>query len=88
MNVSSLIKERLKENFNAIKVDIVNQSERHAGHLSEELPFYGQTHFSIKIQSKELEKLTKVEQHRKVFACLDDLIPSPIHALSIEIIAS
>lgn len=88
MNVSKLIRERLQEKFNPIVINIVNQSEQHASHISEELPFYGQTHFSIQIQAEELENLTKIEQHRRIFSCLNDLIPSPIHALSIDILST
>lgn len=88
MNVSQLICQRLEENLNPIFVKVINQSEQHANHMSEELPFYGQTHFLIQIRAISLQNITKLEQHRKIFACLSDLMPSPIHALSIEVLSA
>ncbi|AGF47030.1 BolA protein [Candidatus Kinetoplastibacterium desouzaii TCC079E] len=42
-------------------------------------------HYKITISSHEFNGLSKVNQHRLVYKYLNDLIPSPIHAIILNI---
>jgi BolA protein len=62
-------------------VDIQDDSAAHAGHAG---AAGGGGHFSLLIVSKAFSGVSRRERHQKVFACVDDLLPHPIHALSIK----
>jgi len=60
---------------------IRDDSARHAGHAG---AASGAGHFSVMIVSEHFLGLTRLARHRAVLACVDDLIPYPVHALAIE----
>ncbi len=66
-------------------LEIVNESALHAGHT--EAGGGGNTHFRIRIGSGALSGLSKVAQHRSIYKAVAALMPTPIHALAIEVLA-
>lgn len=71
--------------LNPSHLEVINESHRHAGHAGVAGNSTGETHFKIVISSELLAGLAKVQQHRMIYAALDDLMNNPIHALSIEV---
>ncbi len=65
-------------------LEIDDDSAAHAGHAG---AAGGGGHFSLLIVSKAFSGISRRDRHRKVFACVDDLLPHPIHALSIKALA-
>jgi BolA protein len=79
--VQEIISRKLTNEFNPDILLIVDESEKHANHNPDALK--GGTHFRIKMSSKRFIGMSKVEQHRSVYAVLDDEIKNGVHALAL-----
>lgn len=75
------IRHRIINQLDAIDVVIRDDSHLHAGHVG---AASGGGHFAVKIISDKFIGHSLIERHRLVYNALDDLMPSDIHALSIE----
>ena len=82
MSVEQQIRQKLIENLRPTRLDVVNDSERHAGHRSS--PGTGNSHFQLLVVSKDFEGKSRIERHRMVNELLADEISGPIHALQIK----
>lgn len=78
----NLIHERLTSAFAPSSLEVIDESDQHAGHAGHG---GGGRHFSIIISSHSLSKQSRVEAHRAIYALFTDLIPHEIHALKIKI---
>jgi BolA family transcriptional regulator, general stress-responsive regulator len=73
---------RLLENRFAPEVLVIeDESHLHAGHAGAQ---GGQSHFRIRIVAEAFRGVTPVGRHRLVYAAVDDLLKTDIHALAIE----
>lgn len=77
----TLLRERLAA-LDPEYLKIVDQSHLHAGHAGNQS---GASHFEAHIATKQFEGISKVEQHRLVYDLVKDLMPHPIHALSLKL---
>jgi BolA protein len=64
------------------RLDVINESEMHAGHRSS--PGTGQSHFRILIVSEAFAGRSRVERHRLVNELLADELQGGIHALALS----
>jgi BolA protein len=64
---------------------IEDDSARHAGHEGAKS---GLGHFNVSIVSERFNGMKMLARHRAVYAALDDMMKTDIHALAIEAIAS
>lgn len=78
------IEEKIKTNLSLEFLEVVNNSNLHQGHLGDNGS--GETHFLIKISSKEFDKLNRIQAHRKINNILNDEFKNGLHALEIKII--
>ena len=62
-------------------LDIRDESDKHVGHAG---AASGAGHFSLTIVSEHFLGLTRLARHRAILERVGDLIPYPVHALSIE----
>jgi BolA protein len=62
-------------------LEIRDDSQKHAGHAG---AASGAGHFSLTIVSEHFLGLTRLARHRAILERVGDLIPYPVHALSIE----
>jgi BolA protein len=62
-------------------LEIRDDSERHVGHAG---AASGAGHFSLTIVSEHFLGLTRLARHRAILERVGDLIPYPVHALSID----
>lgn len=85
MSVETKMRERLMIALEPQRLDIVNESELHAGHRSS--PGTGDSHFRVFIVSEKFSGQSRVARHRMVNETLKDLMGNPIHALALETIA-
>lgn len=85
MSVEAKMRERLMMALEPQRLDIVNESELHAGHRSS--PGTGNSHFRVLIVSEKFSGQSRVARHRMVNETLKDLIGNPIHALALETMA-
>ena len=78
---SAMIHERLTRELNPEKIDIVDESAKHAGHAG---AASGGGHFIVTIVSMAFENKSLIQRHRLVYDAVDDMMHSEIHALSIQ----
>ena len=64
-----------------IRLDVINESEMHAGHRSS--PGTGESHFRVLIVSAAFTGKSRVERHRMVNEVLSGEVGVKIHALAL-----
>ena len=85
MNIDELIinvKKKLKKNINIENILIEDKTFLHKNHSGHENDKF---HLKIKIESKELKKLNKIESNKKIYKILDIELKNYIHSLQISI---
>ena len=65
-------------------LEIRDDSAQHAGHAG---AANGGGHFSVLIVSNVFAGLSRIARHRRVLSEVADLLPHPVHALSIQAFA-
>ncbi|XP_052210222.1 sufE-like protein 1, chloroplastic/mitochondrial [Diospyros lotus] len=76
------IEEKLERELKPTDLQIEDISYQHAGHAGAR-GSNGETHFNIKLVSKEFEGKSLVKRHRLIYDLLQDELQSGLHALSI-----
>ena len=82
MSVEETIREKLTEAFTPEKLEVVNDSHRHAGHAGS--PGTGESHFRVEVISEKFVGLSRVECHRLVNEALASELAGPVHAWTIK----
>lgn len=80
-NRVEMIRERLAAALAPQKIDIEDDSARHAGHEGAKS---GGGHFNVYIVSDNFDGMSLIERHRAVYAAMGDAMQTEIHALSID----
>ena len=75
------IRSRLQAAFAPTELDVIDDSHHHIGH---EGARDGRGHYRVRVVSAAFAGMTPVARHRAVYAALDDLMRTEIHALSIQ----
>lgn len=65
-----------------IALEVIDESHLHIGHPGAQS---GMSHIRIKISSKQLNGLNKLNQHKKIYHALGNLMNTDLHAVAIEI---
>ena len=81
MTVAAAIRQRLTAALAPARLDLVDESARHAGHAGARPQ--GESHFRLTIVAAAFAGRSRIERQRLVFATLGDLMQSDIHALAI-----
>jgi BolA protein len=76
------IEQRLRAALETQRLDIVDDSARHAGHAGARES--GGGHFDVTIVSPAFAGKSRIERHRLVYAALGELMQRDIHALSLH----
>lgn len=90
MTKQQLLEQKLQSAFEPETLAVINESHLHAGHHHSDSQHHGvfdgtgETHFRIRIVSKDFSGKTRVERHRAINTLLKDELASGIHALAIE----
>jgi BolA protein len=79
-DVAATLRERL-EPLAPARLEISDESAAHAGHSG---AAGGGGHFSLLIVSQVFSGLPRLKRHQRVLQEIADLLPYPIHALSIK----
>tara|TARA_Y100001970_G_scaffold93672_1_gene118082 strand:+ start:206 stop:466 length:261 start_codon:yes stop_codon:yes gene_type:complete len=85
MNINeliSIIKKKLFEKLDIKNIEIEDKSFLHKNHLGNQK---GKFHLKIKIVSKELKLMNKVESNKKIYKILDKELKENIHSIQILI---
>lgn len=78
------IREKLMVALEPIRLDVVNESELHAGHRSS--PGTGDSHFRVLVVSEKFAGRSRLERHRLVNEVLKEEM-TKIHALALSALA-
>ena len=79
------IQHKLTEAFSPTRLEIVDDSDRHAGHAGASAS--GESHFNVVIQAQAFEGTPKVARQRMVYRTLAEELAGPLHALSVKALA-
>jgi BolA protein len=79
--VADAVRQRLTAALTPSRLDLIDESALHAGHAGARPA--GESHFRVLIVAATFAGKSRLERQRMVFAALDDLMQTDIHALSI-----
>jgi BolA family transcriptional regulator, general stress-responsive regulator len=85
MSVTGRVREKLMIALRPTRLDVVNESELHAGHRNS--PGTGDSHFRILIVSDVFSGKSRIERHRLINDLLKDELAGGIHALALSPLA-
>lgn len=77
----SRIEAELRERLAAIHVEVIDESHLHVGHVGAR---EGGGHFRAVVVSARFEDESPVQRQRRVYAALEEIMGSEIHALSMK----
>ncbi|KAL6591815.1 hypothetical protein ACP70R_049678 [Stipagrostis hirtigluma subsp. patula] len=77
------IRESLERGLSPVDLEIEDISHLHKGHAGV-AGSNGETHFNVRVVSKEFEGKSLLKRHRAVYDLLQDELNSGLHALSID----
>jgi BolA protein len=83
--VTDMLRMKLEQAFEPERLDIVDDSARHAGHGHDREG--GESHFNVTIVSEAFKGIGRLERQRRVYATLADELAGPVHALSVKALA-
>lgn len=83
--VADAIRRKLEAAFAPRRLEVIDESARHAGHAGARPE--GETHFRVEIVADAFAGLSRLERQRRVNAALADELAGPVHALSTRAIA-
>ena len=72
----------LKEAFSPTRLDVINDSTKHAGHSGDDGS--GESHFTVVIESARFAGVSRLERQRMVNRALGDIPGERVHALAIK----
>jgi BolA protein len=89
MSVEQSIHQKLTAAFAPLRLDVVNDSARHAGHAgTREMRAAqgptGETHFNVVIVAEAFTGVSRVARQRLVYDALKTELAGPVHALSVK----
>lgn len=82
MSIEQKMRLKLMEALEPTRLDLINESELHAGHRSS--PGTGHSHFRLLIVSEKFEGLSRLARHRLINEVLAEELSGIIHALAVE----
>ncbi|HWA60750.1 MAG TPA: BolA family protein [Caulobacteraceae bacterium] len=83
--VSEAMKRKLAAAFSPTRLEIVDDSSRHAGHAGAREG--GESHFTVTLQAAAFAGVGRVQRQRMVHAALAEELAGPVHALSVKALA-
>lgn len=81
--VGHTITAKLKEAFQPVTLEVVDESHRHHGHSGARPE--GETHFRIVLRSEMFRGKSRLDRHRMVNAVLAEELQGPVHALAMDV---
>jgi BolA protein len=76
------IREQLESSLRPLELDIQDDCELHVGHAHA-----GSGHYSVRVVAPAFATQSLLQRHRMIYAALDNLLQTDIHALSIKALA-
>ncbi len=83
MSVKSELEQRLAAAFAPTRLEVENESHKHAGHAGDDGS--GESHFRVVLRAPDFAPMTRVARHRAVHAALGPDLVARVHALALDI---
>ena len=83
--MAELIETRLRTALEPERLEVVDDSDRHAGHAGASPS--GESHFNVVIVAAAFQGVGRVQRQRMVHAALAEAFAGGLHALSIRALA-
>jgi BolA protein len=83
--VAQAIINKLTTAFAPERLEVVDDSDKHAGHSGAREG--GESHFTVKITAQAFAGVGRLQRQRQVYAALAEELAGPIHALSVQALA-
>ena len=83
MRVEDEIRQKLEDAFQPVRLQVVDESEKHRGHAGYREG--GQSHFQVSIAAEGFRGQSRIARHRAVHAALGPDLIGRIHALALDI---
>ena len=83
--VADVLRQKLTAAFSPSRLDITDDSARHAGHAGARAG--GESHFNVTIESERFRGAGRVARQRMVHQALAEELAGPVHALSVKALA-
>lgn len=81
-SVAQEMEAKLREEFAPTRLEIVNDSAKHAGHSGDDGS--GESHFTIVIEAPAFAEMNRLARQRAVIAALGDIVGERVHAVAIQ----
>ncbi len=81
-HVAEAMRRKLEAAFSPERLDVVDDSDKHAGHAGSHGG--GESHFTIKITAEGFRGVGRLQRQRRVYAALKEELAGPVHALSVQ----
>ena len=72
----------LETAFAPTKLEIINDSAKHSGHMGDDGS--GESHFTIVIEAEAFAPMNRLARQRAVIAALGDIVGQRVHAVAIK----
>lgn len=82
MSVAETIQQKLTDALRPTRLDITDDSARHAGHSGAAAG--GESHFKVTVVSDAFEGKSRIERHMLVNEALAQELRGPVHMLQIK----
>lgn len=83
--MAQLISDKLTHAFRPSRLELLDDSGRHAGHAGADAR--GESHFNLTIEAEAFHGLSRVARQRAVYAVLKEELAGQLHALSVKALA-
>ena len=83
--VTQAIRDKLTAAFQPERLEVVDDSARHAGHSGSREG--GESHFNVVIVSAAFKGKSRVQRQRDIYSALSEELAGPVHALSLKAFA-
>ena len=80
--MASEIETRLMAALTPTRLDVINDSAKHSGHMGDDGS--GESHFTVEIESAAFAGKSRLERQRMVNRALGDLPGQKVHAMAIK----
>lgn len=84
---SERIRSKLTAGLAPVRIEIVDDSQRHHGHAGAAADGLGETHFNVAVESAAFAGKSRVQRSRMVHDLLADELRERVHALSLRLTA-
>ena len=81
-NLIAIVKKKIINQIVIEKINVEDKSFLHKNHAGNQ---EGKFHLKLKINSKELKDLNRIESNKKIYKILDEELKKSIHSLQILI---